>query len=161
MKKYIIEILKLIMILTVVLNIVSYYKSQDINKSKLNLPSLTLIDETSYKSTPDKPLLIYFWATWCPICKIESGYIESLSKKFNVLTIAVDSGSNNEISQYIKEHDLSFKVYNDQDKRVSQKFNIKGYPTILIYDKDHNLQFSDVGYTSEIALTLKMWWTKF
>lgn len=161
MKKYIKEFIKYIIIITILLNIVSYYKSLELNKQKLSLTNLTLVDGLEYKIKDNKPLIIYFWATWCPICKIESPNIDSLSKNYEVLSIAVNSGDNESIKEYVKQKGYNFKVYNDFDSSIANSFNIKAYPTILIYDKNKNLAFSDVGYTSTLGLYLRLIWASF
>jgi len=154
-KSFFKEILKLFIILTIFLNVVSYFKSSDINKNKLDIKTFTLIDGSSYKIQNNKPLIIHFWATWCPICKIEATNIESLSKDFQVITIAVESGSNIEVQKYIKEHNLQFKVVNDANGYFANIFNIKGYPSTLFYDKNSNNQFNEIGYTSTFGLYLR------
>lgn len=159
-KKYIIEIMKYLVILTVILNIISYFKALDLNKDKLELRSFNLINEKIYKITGDnKPILIYFWATWCPTCKIVSSNINQLSKSYEVITIAVQSGSNKQIKSYLNSAKLSFNVVNDEEGFFSRKFNISAFPTILIYDKNKNLNFSEVGYTSTFGLYLRMWFS--
>ncbi|MEW8525990.1 MAG: protein disulfide oxidoreductase, partial [Candidatus Thiodiazotropha endolucinida] len=40
----------------------------------------------------ERPLLVHFWTSWCPICKVESGGIESLLKDYPVVTVAMQSG---------------------------------------------------------------------
>jgi len=142
-------------------NIVSLYKSQSLNDTPLAIKSLKLLNNTSYTFTNNKPILIHFWATWCPTCKLEAPNIEFISKQFNIITIAVDSGSNAELKKYIQDADYTFNVVNDENKKLSQQFNISGYPTTFIYNSDKKLIFSEVGYTSIIGLYLRMWWASF
>ncbi len=158
---YIKEIVKMLVILTIILNIISYYKSLDLNKEKLELNSFRLLNNEEYKIKKDEALIVHFWATWCPTCKLEASNIENISKDYEVLTIAVQSGTKEEIQKYMKEHDLTFKVVNDEKAYYSQKFNIKAFPTTLIYDKDKNLKFSEVGYTSSFGMYLRMFWLDF
>ncbi len=148
-KDYLKEIIKSIVIITVVLNVYSYYQAQELNKEKLPLQNISL---------NDKPLMIHFWATWCPVCKIEAGNIQRVSKDYNVLTIASQSGTDEEIKKYLKENNVDFKFINDRDNSYAKQFNITVFPTTLIYDKDKNLVFSEVGYTSTFGLYLRMWW---
>jgi len=152
------EILTFFIVLTILTNLLSLYKSQDLNKSPLPIKSVKLLDSTHYTLPKDKPILIHFWATWCPTCKMEADNIQRLSQSYNVLTIAVKSGNDNEISKYLKEHNLSFKVVNDKDGSLAQLFHISGYPTTFIYNKQHQLTFSEVGYTSSLGLYIRMWW---
>jgi thioredoxin-related protein len=52
-------------------------------------------------------------------------------------------------------------VVNDEDGTLAQKFNIKAYPTTFIYDKNQNLKFSEVGYSSYFGLYLRLLWSQF
>ena len=82
-----------------------------------------------------------------------------MSKNYNVLTIAVKSGSNDDIIQWLDENNYDFNVVNDESGFIASNFHISVFPTTLIYDKDKNLVFSDVGYTSTWGLMLRMWWS--
>lgn len=155
-KKYIKEGIFFIIILIIIANGISYYKSLDLNKNKLDIQTFTLLDNNKYTLAKNKPILIHFWATWCPICKVEAPNIQELSKDYEVITIAVQSGSKKEIEEYLAENKLTFNVVEDKDNFYSQKFNIKVFPTTLIYDKDKNLKFSEVGYSTTIGLYSRM-----
>lgn len=155
-KKYLKETVVFIVILTLAMNAMSYYRSLDLNKENLNIKSFKLLDNTEYSIQKNKPILIHFWATWCPTCKFEATNIEKISKDYEVITIAVQSGNKNEIQKYLDNNNLSFKVVNDEDSFYSQKFNIKVFPTTLIYDKKGNQIFSEVGYTTTAGLYSRM-----
>ena len=157
-KKYLKESIKFIIVLAIVLNVISYFKSQDLNKDDLIYTSYKLLDNTEYNIPKDKPVLVHFWATWCPICELEASNIEKISKDYEVITIATQSGTKEEIQNYLKKHNLNFKVVNDEDGFYSRTFNIKAFPTTLIYDKNRTLKFSEVGYTSTFGLYARMWW---
>ena len=118
-KDYLKEIIKSIVIITVVLNVYSYYQAQELNKEKLPLQNISL---------NDKPLMIHFWATWCPVCKIEAGNIQRVSKDHIVLTIASQSGTDEEIKKYLKENNVDFKFINDRDNSYAEQFNITVFP---------------------------------
>lgn len=160
-KKILRELIKYTVVIIIALNIVSYYNSLDLNKEKLDIKSFTLLDGSEYLLENEKPILINFWATWCPVCKLEEASIEKISKDFQVITIATQSGSNQEIKEYLKKNNLTFRVINDEDGSLGQRFNIKAYPTTFIYDKNLNLKFSEVGYSSYIGLYLRMKFSNF
>ncbi len=152
------EIVTFIVIMTILANAISLYRSSDLNKSSFNLANVTLLDASAYKFDDTKPVLVHFWATWCPTCKLEALNVETISKNFQVITVAVKSGSDQKINKFLKENDLSFKVLNDNDGVVAREYKLAAYPTTFIYDKDKNLVFSDVGYTSTWGLWLRMKW---
>ncbi len=161
LKRYSIETLKLLVIIIVMANVVSYIKRPDHTVSRLPDINVTLIDGSSFSTSSfkGKPLMIHFWATWCPTCKTEAGNIDWIANHFPVLSIAVKSGTDAELTAYMKEHDLSFKVLNDQ-MGLSEKFSISAYPTTFIYDSEGDLAFTEVGYTSAVGLYLRMWWAQ-
>jgi len=150
-KHYIKEVVLFVVVMTIFANIISFYKANNLIKQPLNI---------NYEFKSDKPILIHFWATWCPTCKLEASNIQQISQNYEVLTIAVNSGSNKDIKKYMDERGLTFKFINDADGYFAKKFNISAYPTTFIYDKHKNLVFSDVGYTSTIGLYLRMWWAR-
>ncbi|WP_417326315.1 protein disulfide oxidoreductase [Halarcobacter sp.] len=156
LKKYLKEIIVFVVVLTVAANAFSYYRSQDLNKEKLDLQTVTLLDGSLYTLPSDKPVLLHFWATWCPTCKFEASNIEKISKDYEVITVAVQSGTKEQIQNYLDEHKLSFKVINDEDGFYSRKFNIQAFPTTFIYDSKKRLKFSEVGYTSTFGLYARM-----
>ena len=147
--KFIKEIIVFILIATVLSNAISLYRSMRLNKS-------TLI--SSLHVDKDKPVMVHFWATWCPVCKTEIDNIQRLSKDYQVITIVVKSGTTQEIKNYLKKRDFNFNIINDEDASLAQKFGVNIYPTTFIYNKNKELVFSDVGYTSTLGLYLRMWW---
>lgn len=161
LKHYAKEILTFSIFMIILMNVISLYKSSDLNKEALQNINVTLIDAKAYSFPKDKPVLIHFWATWCPTCKVEAGNIQTISQNFEVLSIAVNSGDNNDLRKYMYENDLDYKVLNDEDGFFAKEFKIAGYPTTFIYDKNKNLVFSEVGYTSTWGLWLRMLWAAY
>ena len=144
--------------LIIISNAISYYKSNDLKKENLTIKKLILIDGSIYTFPKNKAVLVHFWGTWCPICKLEATNIDAISKNFEVITIAVDSKSNKNIQEYLKNNNVNYKVYNDINSKYASNFNIQVYPSSFIYNKKGELLFTEVGYTSTYGLKLRMWW---
>ncbi len=153
------ELLIAIVIITIILNVVSFLKKPELTST--TLPQFELVSTTqkpiSSIEYKDKPLILHFWATWCPACKLEASNIENLSKTYQVITVAVNSGSDAEINLFLEEHKLSYNVVNDNKGKFASKFDISSFPTTFIYDSDGKIKFSEVGYTSTWGLKLRMW----
>ncbi len=160
LKHYAKELLITGALLILVANALSYFRAPDLKDDTLPQISTLLSNKELYSTLDEagKPLLIHFWATWCPTCKLEAANIQSISEHYSVLTIAVKSGSDDKVNAYLKEHALDFKVINDQEGILAEQFSVPAYPTTFIYDKDGRLGFSEVGYTSTPGLYLRMWW---
>lgn len=105
-----------------------------------------------------RPILLHFWATWCPVCKLEQTNIENIAKDYAVITIAMQSGSNDELHQFMQQEKLSFNVINDEDGMLSRAFKIKGVPVSFVINKENTIEFTEVGYTTELGLRLRLWW---
>ena len=152
------EILVFVVTLIIISNAISYYKSSDLKKDSLDIKSLTLIDGSIYNIPKNKAILVHFWGTWCPVCKLEASNIDAISKSNEVVTIAVDSKDNENIKKYLKDNNVNFKVHNDTQSKIANNYNIAVYPTSFIYNKDGKLVFTEVGYSSTLGLKLRMWW---
>jgi len=159
-KKIAIEIILSIVAITIISSAISYIRKPDINDKTLSTLIAKDIEGKSVdiREYSGKPILIHFWATWCPTCKIELANIERVSKKYQVITIAVKSGSNDDILSFMREHESNFTVINDKSGEISSRFDIGAFPTTIIYDSRGKLSFSEVGYTTTAGLLARMLW---
>ena len=159
LKHYAKEIITTLVMIFLIANIISFFRSPDLTDK--NLPELnTILTNQELFSTEDykgKPVLIHFWATWCPMCKLEAPNIQSISEDYTVITIAVKSGSDRKINSFLEMRDLNYRVINDEEGILASQFKVPAYPTTFIYNKEGKLSFSEVGYTSTWSLYLRMW----
>ncbi len=118
-----------------------------------------LLDGAPYVR-PREPVLVQFWGTWCPICRTEESSIEALSKKYGVVTVALKSGSDREVMNYMKSRGLDFKVVNDPDGLISSKWGVHAVPASFILDGSGRVRFVEFGYTSESGLKARLWLAK-
>jgi len=154
--RWIIEITLILIVITAV----RFWMQRDIVSGlapNISAPMLSgqKFDLYAYKS---RPVLVHFWASWCPVCELEQSNIENIAKEYPVITIAMQSGDNEELEKYMQEEKLSFNVINDQSGLLSQKYNIKGVPVSFIIDKNNKIDFVEVGYTTELGLRMRLWW---
>jgi thiol-disulfide isomerase/thioredoxin len=106
-----------------------------------------------------KPVLLHFWATWCPFCKLEEGSITEITKDWPVLTIAYQSGDKAEIEKHLKKQGLeSWAVISDPDGRLADLYGVKSVPTSFIIDANGNIRFREVGITSGWGLRSRLWY---
>lgn len=145
-----------VLILFVVSNVISYLRKPDLSSDMLPVIEVKLLDGSSFNAPREKPLVIHFWGTWCPVCKVEASNIQALSEKYDVLTIAVNSGSDDVIKAYMRERQLNFRVFNDREGKWAKQFDIEVFPTTFIYDAKGDLRFSEVGYTTTAGLLARM-----
>jgi thiol-disulfide isomerase/thioredoxin len=109
-------------------------------------------------SRPGKPVLVHFWATWCPICRAEQGSIAAIAQDdANVITVAMQSGTAAEVAKHMQQQGIAFPVLNDQDGALSTAWGVHAVPASFIIAPDGQIRFIEVGYTTALGLRLRLW----
>lgn len=102
-------------------------------------------------------MLVHFWASWCPVCGVVDGTVDSIAQDYPVITIATSSGSDAEIRQHMQEEGVDFAVINDNEGIINQRWGVVGVPMSFIIDRQGEIRFRDVGYSSGPGLRLRLW----
>ena len=84
------------------------------------------------EASKEKPVLVDFWATWCPPCKMLSPLVEEIAEeKASVMSLAT--------------------VDTDENQAVSSQFGIMSIPTLILF-KDGQPVKQLVGYMPKARL---------
>jgi len=105
----------------------------------------------------DRPMLLHFWATWCPICRLEEGEIMRLSRSHPVLTVAMQSGSAAEVDAHLTERERELAVANDPDGALARRYGVRAVPSTFIIDRDGQIVFRKQGYAPPLELRFRLW----
>lgn len=118
-----------------------------------------LLNGASYSLRADsrRPLLVHFWASWCPVCNLEQESIQAISDDYPVITIAMQSGDAGEVAEYMRQESLQFPVINDPHGMLSQRFGVRAVPSSFIIADNNTIVFRETGYTTGIGLRLRLW----
>ncbi len=107
---------------------------------------------------PGKPVLVHFWATWCPVCGAEQGSIAAIARDDpNVITVAMQSGPADAVAQHMRKQGIDFPVVNDPDGVLAAAWGVHAVPASFIISPDGKIRFVEVGYTTGIGLRLRLW----
>lgn len=102
------------------------------------------------------PSLIYFWGSWCGICRSMEGTIERVSKDHRVLTVALSSGDAATVAGYLESRGLHYDALADTSGRLGDRFGVRGVPALFFVDGKGRVQFATTGYTSEPGIRLRL-----
>ena len=162
MKKYIKEIVIFIVVIFLATNIIGYFRSQNVKTNTIleSLKSYKSIENQDISTLLEakKPLIINFWGTWCPVCNQEVSTLSNLAKRDDItlLTIAVNSGSNQDIKNYMQKKDINFIVINDKDGKLANLANISVYPTTIFFSSNRKSIIKDSGYTTKAGFLARI-----
>ena len=115
-------------------------------------------ERVSLQDFRGQPVLLHFWATWCPVCRLEQAAIDEISRDYAVLSVALDDISDDVLQDWMTEQGVSFAVIRDPGGVIAGKFGVSAVPSSLIIDANGNIRFVEVGYTTELGLRLRLWW---
>lgn len=96
-----------------------------------------------------KPVLVNFWATWCPPCRYEMPYIQEVFDEWSgngLVVLAINIGeSPSTVKDFIQSGNFSFPVLLDTKQDVALKYNVRGIPATFFIDKDGIIQDIRIG----------------
>lgn len=104
-----------------------------------------------------KPAVIYFWASWCGICRAMQSTVRDIGRDTPLVTVALQSGDAAEVGRYLKKEGFEVPVVLDEDGAIGKAFGLRGVPAIFILGPDGNIRFSTMGYTSAFGLHVRLW----
>jgi len=158
-KKYLLTGLAYLVILFVISQTISWWKSRDAMTGNLSEFNVELMDGSRFmiSAFSGEPVLLHFWATWCPVCDLQKGSVESIAKDYPVVTIASWSEGAAEVKDYMQENGLTFPVVLDDSGQLARSFGLKGVPASFILSPSGRIKFVETGYTTELGLRFRLW----
>ncbi|HNH34584.1 MAG TPA: protein disulfide oxidoreductase [Rhodocyclaceae bacterium] len=107
-----------------------------------------------------RPLLVAFWATWCPVCKAEAGNLEAVARDWPTVTVAMQSGDADAVARYLRDNGRHFPTMADDGDRMTHDWRVRGVPTHFVVDGKGRVRFRVVGYATEPGLRARLWWAQ-
>jgi thiol-disulfide isomerase/thioredoxin len=95
-----------------------------------------------------KPVVINFWASWCPPCTDELPYFERLQADYGdrirVITVnwAEDPGT---ALAYLRAKHLDLPVVSDPQSKIYAAYSLSEVPDTLVLDASGNVVYVSVG----------------
>lgn len=110
-------------------------------------------------SLAGKVVLVDFWATWCPACRSDSGYVQSLLDSFHdgrFVLLEVDVDENRSAwEQYINANQLKGTQTRDEDKSAQFAFHVSAFPTYIVIDGNGSVRMRATGTEGDLRGTIR------
>jgi peroxiredoxin len=109
-------------------------------------PDFQLVDVATGKTVKlsdyrGKAVLLNFWATWCPPCKIEIPWFIDIQKQYAndglvVLGVAMDDATQQEIAKFAKDMGINYTILLGTEKVGNEYGGVEALPTTFYIGRD-------------------------
>jgi cytochrome c biogenesis protein CcmG, thiol:disulfide interchange protein DsbE len=114
-------------------------------------PAFKLMDlnnkEFALSSLKGKPVILFFWTTWCPYCQKELRQMKDkqaeLSKDAVELVAINVQEPAAKVKKFFENFSFPFKVLSDTEGDVSRLYEVMGVPTYFLIDKKGRVVFNN------------------
>ena len=104
-------------------------------------------------------VLLHFWATWCPPCRVELPEMNKLAEKLNAnpnaklqfLAVCISDTEKNRAS-FMQKNKYTFSGGLDSDNAIALKYNVQGIPMSVLISSDGKIEKIHVGMMNKTQL---------
>jgi len=118
---------------------------------RIGWPDVTLVDGTTIAAAQlaRQPVVVEFWATWCPFCRRQNPHLEALWREvkgrgLHVLTFALDKDPE-KVRGYTAEYGYTFPVTLAASPVARQFEPRKGLPELYVVDGSGRIVMRESG----------------
>jgi thiol-disulfide isomerase/thioredoxin len=116
--------------------------------------------EAVVRNAGGRPVLLYVWSSWCPICRAEEGTIAALAADWPVLTLAMQSGDPDTVAKFMRERGLAYPALVDTQGELAWRLGVRATPAWFVIDRSGTIRFSGMGYTTGWGLRARLLWAQ-
>jgi thiol-disulfide isomerase/thioredoxin len=96
-----------------------------------------------------KPVVINFWATWCPPCRAELPALEQVYKNNRdkgLIVVGVDvAEAPDVVGKFVSDMRLTYPITLDTDGEATELYRIEGMPTTFFIGRDGKIKDMVIG----------------
>ena len=97
-----------------------------------------------------KLVILNFWATWCPPCRLEMPSMEKIYKEYKgegLEVVAMNFMEGPEpINVFVKENDFTFTILLDRPGKIAESYGVRALPITFLIGRRGNVLAKSIGY---------------
>jgi cytochrome c biogenesis protein CcmG, thiol:disulfide interchange protein DsbE len=114
-------------------------------------------ESLSLESLRGQVVLVNFWASWCPPCRVEMPGFERVYRArrddgFVIVGIATDRHAEDQIRAFVAEHEITYPIVLGTGQVVRDYGGVNALPESFLIDREGRIRHRVVGYFAEPAL---------
>lgn len=153
-----------ILLFAVLVLAINAWKTRDLLPDNTPLPEELVIytldgEPVLVSSFAPDAVMIHVWATWCGVCGVEHPALEKVHENTRegerLVTVAVSSGSAEDVRAYMADHDITYPVYLAGDAFVDA-LRVRAYPTNYFVSPAGRVRATTVGATTRWGMRSRL-----
>jgi thiol-disulfide isomerase/thioredoxin len=116
------------------------------------LPSLSLNCLGQQPELTGKPVLVEFWATWCPPCRKSIPHLNEVYAKYKDKGLTIVGITNEDeatVKKFQEKIPMTYNVAINAPQQLLQQFGVEGIPTAFLVDKSGKVVWT--GHPMELT----------
>jgi len=127
-------------------------------KDRKTAPDFTLKDSTGatvkLSQLRGQVVLLNFWATWCPPCKVEIPWFISFQKQykdrnFAVLGVSLDEDGWKSVTPFVADEKINYRIVLGSEEMSQIYGGVDALPTTFIIDREGRIAATHVGLVAK------------
>ena len=104
-----------------------------------------------------KPVVINFWATWCPPCRAEMPELVKAAADKDIVVLEINDGEDRDVVEdFAEAYGMSMPVVLDKAGTLNERYLIQGLPTTYFIDSEGKLSSMVMGQITPEALESRL-----
>ncbi|MBI4926182.1 MAG: TlpA family protein disulfide reductase [Anaerolineae bacterium] len=113
-------------------------------------------NKVSLEDFKGQPVVLNFWATWCPPCREEMPLLQATSQRLSgeAHFIGVDYYEDRAtVAEFVAQNGITFPILLDFNGKVSDLYYVQSYPMTFFIDSEGVLRAMHIGQLDESLMT--------